>query len=166
MKNLQFRHYNDAFQQQLKTDKDKISQESKVYVKGDKSKNFYKTTPKEYTKLLNKDIHKGYHIAEPEDIKKCKESQKKAVTNIDLGDRVFDSIVGPAYNTWKDHKENFPNTIKTRLITPTRPHLGKVSKNILARVVNDMRRITKYNQWKNIDSVIEWFKKIPKDVHY
>ena len=45
-----------------------------------------------------------------------------------------------------------------RLINKTKPHRGKVSKKILESVVEKLRIKTKFNQWKNSDSVIEWFK--------
>ena len=76
VQNVQFRFYNDSLQQKLKADKVKISQESKVYVKGDKSKNFYKATPEHYDHLLKKAVHKSYHVAEPDDINKRKKLTK------------------------------------------------------------------------------------------
>ena len=60
--------------------------------------------------------------------------------------------------TLKDHKENFQNNPKCRLLNPTKCELGKVSKKILSKIVTVMRKKTKYEQWKNVYCVIEWFK--------
>ena len=61
----------------------------------------------------------------------------------------------------KDHKENFQNNPTCRLINPTKSELGKVSKQKLAKVVAKVKEITGFNQWKNTDSVLSWFKVIP-----
>ena len=58
----------------------------------------------------------------------------------------------------KDHKENFKNNPKCRLINPTKCELGKVSHQILTKKLGIIRRKSKLNQWKNVYSVIEWFK--------
>ena len=63
--------------------------------------------------------------------------------------------------TRKDHKENFRANPKTRLINPTKSELGRVSKQMLDRINTEIRTKTKFNQWTNTTSVIEWFKNLP-----
>jgi hypothetical protein len=70
-----------------------------------------------------------------------------------------------AFVTLKDHKENFDSHPKYRLINPAKSELGKVSKVILDAINNNIRSIIKVNQWKNSQSVIEWFKNIPDKPH-
>ena len=65
-----------------------------------------------------------------------------------------------AFITVKDHKDNFPANVKCRLINPAKSDLGKVSKIILDNINNEIRSITKVNQWKNTKSVTDWFKSI------
>ena len=60
--------------------------------------------------------------------------------------------------TIKDHKPNFRNNTKTRLINPTKSHLGKVSKIKLARIVHRVKVVTGLSLWNNTDNVIDWFK--------
>ena len=60
--------------------------------------------------------------------------------------------------TIKDHKPNYRNNTKTRLINPTKSYLGKVSKIKLARIIHRVRVRSGLCQWKNTDSVIDWFK--------
>jgi hypothetical protein len=71
-----------------------------------------------------------------------------------------------AFVTLKDHKENFDSHPKCRLINPAKSELGKVSKVILDAINNNIRSIIKVNQWKNSQSVIEWFKNIPDKRHH
>ena len=57
----------------------------------------------------------------------------------------------------KDHKENFENAPKCRLINPAKSTIGRVSKEILERVNNEMGKSTKLQQWRHTESVINWF---------
>ena len=62
--------------------------------------------------------------------------------------------------TIKDHKDNFQNTPKCRLLNPTKCELGKVSQQILSKKLAIIRRKSELNQWKNVYSVIDWFKNL------
>ena len=62
--------------------------------------------------------------------------------------------------TLKDHKENFLNNPKTRLLNPAKNELGRISKAILDKINLNLRNTTKANQWKNTNDVISWFKSI------
>ena len=66
-----------------------------------------------------------------------------------------------SFITLKDHKENFENNPKCRLINPAKIELGKVSKHILEKINKSIREATKVNQWHNSDDVIKWFDNIP-----
>ena len=63
-----------------------------------------------------------------------------------------------AFVTLKDHKANFQNNPKVRLLNPTKCQIGKISKKLLERIVKQLRSKLKLNQWQNTDAVIEWFK--------
>ena len=60
----------------------------------------------------------------------------------------------------KDHKENFENNPKCRLINPAKSDSGKISKLILDKVNTHLRTILNVNQWRNTQNVIEWFGNI------
>ena len=62
--------------------------------------------------------------------------------------------------TLKDHKNNFQNTLPCRLINPSKSELGRISKFKLEKINQQLLNLLKFNQWKNSDSVIEWFKNI------
>ena len=74
--------------------------------------------------------------------------------------RVYSLSRRNAFITIKDHKDNYLNNTKCRLINTAKTEVGKVSKKILTRVVTSLREKTKLNQWKNSFSVIEWFKNL------
>ena len=61
----------------------------------------------------------------------------------------------------KDHKENFLNRPTTRLLNPAKNEIGRISKHILQNINKTLSEETKVNEWKNTESVINWFKSIP-----
>ena len=50
------------------------------------------------------------------------------------------------YITLKDHKENFRNNTKCRLINPSKSEVGRVSKKYLNDIIADVSRKTEVNQ--------------------
>ena len=62
--------------------------------------------------------------------------------------------------TVKDHKENFRNNIKCRLINPSKSEVGLVSKCYLSNIIADVSKKTKANQSRNTSTVIDWFKNL------
>ena len=52
---------------------------------------------------------------------------------------------------------DFRNKISCRLINPSKSSIRKISKVILDKMNQQIKLITKANQWKDISSVIKWF---------
>ena len=50
----------------------------------------------------------------------------------------------------KSHKGNFKNSLKCRLINPTKNEIGHRINKIIVEKVN-------VNQWRNTDAVITWY---------
>ena len=67
----------------------------------------------------------------------------------------------PLFITLKDHKADFENHPKCRLMNPSKSSLGKVSKTILDKINGSIRNQICVNQWRNSSDVISWFKSIP-----
>ena len=65
-----------------------------------------------------------------------------------------------SFITLKDHKENFNNNPTVRLINPAKNELGHISKAILDTANKNIREAMGLNQWRNTDTVIDWFKSI------
>ena len=78
-------------------------------------------------------------------------------TILDIDDGVHKTAQREAFITIKDHKENFENNPKCRLINPTKQELGKVSKKILEKINSRIKEITKLEQWKNTGEATTWF---------
>ena len=77
-----------------------------------------------------------------------------------IGDKIEAMSRKQAFISLKDHKENFLNNPKCRLINPAKSDLGFVSKTILDRINNSIRSKANVNQWRNTQSVVEWFSNI------
>ena len=80
---------------------------------------------------------------------------------LDLADRINTTAERESFITLKDHKENFKNKPTCRLINPCEPEIGKISQQLMEKVVKKVKDKTKYNHWKNTNDVIKWFGHIP-----
>ena len=61
----------------------------------------------------------------------------------------------------KDHKDNFIDKLPCRLINPAKSEVGIVSKKYLENINSNVLKLTGVKQWRNSQTVIEWFKAIP-----
>ena len=98
---------------------------------------------KEYKSLVEKEVHKEYKKANKTEIKNVVENHKKIVSRLELKERVFATTQRQCFATLKDHKENFQSNPKVRLINPMKGEVGMISKQILERVNNHIRKTTK-----------------------
>ena len=78
-----------------------------------------------------------------------------------MDDKIEQLPENQAFITIKDHKPNFPNNIKCRLINPTKSNLGKISKQILQEINKVHLQSTDLQQWQSTPAVIAWFKDFP-----
>ena len=60
----------------------------------------------------------------------------------------------------KDHKANFKNNTKCRLINPSKSEFGLVSKHYLSSIISTVAEKSGVNQWKNTSTVIKWFENL------
>ena len=160
IKNIQFETKTNPFQQKLNSEKEMIKNEPKLVVSADKTSNFYKVEPEVYKELVKKNVEAEYQKEKTVNIQKINKAHKKIVNKLEIEDRVFKTVKRECFITLKDHKNNFQNNPKCRLLNPTKCELGKVSQQILTKKLAIIRRKTKLNQWKNSHSVIEWFKNL------
>ena len=63
--------------------------------------------------------------------------------------------------TLKDHKDNFANKPMCRLINPSKQEIGKISKKLLDDINQKLVAATNVKQWKNMSSVLQWYKNLP-----
>ena len=65
-----------------------------------------------------------------------------------------------SFITLKDHKKNFNSNPAVRLINPAKNELGSIRKTILDTANKNKGEAMNLNQWRNTDTVIDWFKGI------
>ena len=110
--------------------------------------------------MIEKEVTKGYKKADTDTVKKLNEEDISIVKKLELEDRVFATSKLEAFHTLKDHKENFKNNPTSRLINPTKPELGRVSKIYLSEIVEIVRRESGLTQWKNTFDLLSWYNSL------
>ena len=103
----------------------------------------------DYKSLLHSQITKDYKTAHHATVAAVKRKEKSIACDLNLQDKMETIAEKNAFVTLKDHKPNFNNRPTCRLISPSKSEVGIVSKNILDRINNQVRRATAVNQWKN-----------------
>ena len=80
--------------------------------------------------------------------------------------RVLTNGKNKCYITLNNHKPNFKNNPKVRLINSAKNEIGRVSENILDKTNQKPRNSLRINQWKDTSEAIECFLKIPNKNRY
>ena len=111
-----------------------------------------------HDKLLHENITKSYKKCDNNTYNEINKKAKQIATNLGIQDRTTTLAKKQAFITMKDHKENFNNAPKCRLINPAKCIIGRVSKQILETINATTKEKTQVHQWKNTKSVIDWFK--------
>ena len=158
--NIKFSRQNDDFQNRLQNDIKKISASENLFVTADKTSNIYEVKPEIYCKLLNNNVTSYYS--------KCNTAIEDEINNeaasiakkFNIEQRVEKMSRKNAYITLKDHKDNFNNNPKCRLINPMKSNIGKISKVILQKANEGIRKTTKLNQWRSTADATKWFQDI------
>ena len=98
---------------------------------------------------------------------KCGESEenilKHIADNLSIVNRIECMKKRKACISLKDHKENFENNPKCRLINAAKIDPGKIGKLILDKVKTHVRTILNVNRWRNTRNVIDWFGNIQEE---
>ena len=74
------------------------------------------------------------------------EAEKIANSN-KLAERIDHLPKPETFITLKDNKDNFFNKRSCRLINPTKPELGKISKKVIEQINQEILKKTDVNQW-------------------
>lgn len=85
---------------------------------------------------------------------------KDITEDLDISDRVEPIANKNAYITIKDHKDNFPNNVKCRLINPAKSNVGKISQQILQNINSEIRVELGLQQWRSTTDTLNWFKNL------
>ena len=165
---IKFKKVNNQFLDKLSEDVRKVNTSNNVFIFADKTKNIYETTPENYNKILRENVTKTYKLSDENIMDTINEELYNISKDLSIEDRIETMRKLEAFITIKDHvyKESFKVNPKYRLINPAKRELGKVSKIILDNINDTIRTKLKVNQWKNTQSVIEWFNNISNKAKY
>ena len=159
VKNVKFRQIKRTpLQSTLNENMRMISRSNYIYVAADKTRNYYEVSKADHDKMFEKNITKSYKKCNRKLVQNVNKSDKAIAESLELDDRIYAFSERDAFVTIKDHKDNYQNKTQCRVINPAKSDLGKVSKQIIAKIVEKLRKVGNFNQWKNTYSVIDWFK--------
>ena len=158
--NLEFKPEMSPFQHKLRKDTKTIRNRDKIMLMADKTDNMYEVEKSEYLKLVRDNVTSTYEIAPPDIEKQINKEAKIITEHLEISERVETIAHNEAYITLKDHKANFENNPKCRLINPAKSNIGKISKIKLQQINKNIRNATGLIQWRNTSSTLEWFKKL------
>ena len=159
-KNIKFEEKTNKFQNQMKKDILKINKSKNIFVKADKTSNIYEVEPEKYEKMLKENITSNYRKDNENTKDKINKEAADIATKLELDTKITIIPEPPAFVSIKDHKENFPHSIKCRLINPAKTEIGKISKKYLEEIVKTVKIGTNVLQWKNTHEVLNWFNNI------
>lgn len=158
--NLEYSNQRTAFQNQLTEDVKKIRKSKDIFVNADKTSNVYRVDKETYNKLMRDNVTANYETADPTSERSINMDAKYITQILEISERVEPIVKRSAYITLKDHKENFPNEIKCRLINPTKSNIGKISKQLLQQINEKIRTQLNLQQWRSTSDTLTWFKNI------
>ena len=139
VRRVQFKPVKNKFQSELFQDAKRIRNSSKVFVPADKTTNLYTMQVSEYKKLLNDNITAKYKKASNQVIKNINKEAMSIATNLELDNRIEQYSNKSAFIIIKDHKPNFPNSFKCRLINPATSQIDIISKQLLDNINHTIR---------------------------
>ena len=78
------------------------------------------------------------------------EKERDIAVKLDLDDRIYQTSQKQVFISLKDHKPNFAIKPTCRLLNPTKPELGKISKQLISSIVKNVKeKQPALNQWIN-----------------
>ena len=164
--NITFRKTTSEFQKKMRKDMSDLRKSGKTLTPADKTTNLYRLTKDEYNKLKTNAITATYKKGNAKTKEIIDKTGAKFAKEAGVLDRMHVNGSNGCFITLKDHKENFENNPKTRLINPAKNEIGRISKVFLDKINCSLKEILGVNQWKNTSSVLNWFKSIREKSSY
>ena len=151
--NVEFKRVSSEFQGNLSKDIKLINEDPLLFFPADKTNNLYKLSKDNYNKLLTDNITKSYKKTNSAAINNVNKEVKCIAERLHLDDRVEQFNQRESFITLKDHKENFQNNPKCRLLNPVKSEIGIISKHYIEKINSNIRKTTNMNQWQNMQAV-------------
>ena len=150
----------NEFLNKLRKDVEDILSSKNILVFPDKSTSYYEVSREHYEKLLEDNITQTYKRASPGAKGKTDKETKQFEEHLGISDGIKCYSDQHAFITLKDHKGNFKNNPKCRLINPSKREVGRISKAYLSNIISTLAGEIRTNQWRNTQQVINWFKNL------
>ena len=96
---------------------------------------------------------KSYKKTNTADMTNINKEAKCTAERLHLDDRVEEFNQPEAFVTLKDHKENFRNNPKCRLLNPAKSEIGIISKHYIEKMNKNIRKTADMNQWQNTQTL-------------
>ena len=161
VQNIKFRKRSNQFMKTLNTEVKKISAQKDLIIPADKTYNRYLVPPEKYLSLLDREVQKCYKKEDHENVEYVKSKHAKTAEDLEIADRMFITTPREAFLTLKDHKEDFQENPKVRLINPTKPDIGKVAKKYLENMIDEIKiKNENLRLATNTREVLDWFRNI------
>ena len=161
IKEIKFRNHKSEYQKTMQNNIKKLLSVHKLIVPSDKTSNLYYVNIKTYKKLLLNNITKDYKITNDNAINSINSEAARILASRKIKNKKIPKYVkNEAFITLKDHKPNFPHSIKCRTINPSKSHIGRWCKTILQKHLAKVRVKSGLTQWKNSKEVTNWFSRI------
>ena len=158
--NITFRRGSNDLQKRMKKDMKDMRDSNKTLTPADKTTNLYRLSKEQYNHLKTNAITTTYKKGSAKLKDKVDKAGVKYARKAGVLDRIQTNGTNQCFVTLKDHKDNFENNPKTRLINPAKNEIGRISKVILDKINKLLKQKLGVNQWKNTASVLNWFKAI------
>ena len=160
IKNIKYFNRTNEFQKKLQNDLNQLRKLDKIVIFADKSSKLYCASVDEYLYEVRNNVTREYKKATTEKVQESNMESAKIAKNLKLDDRMEGHTPSNCFITIKDHKEDFPSKVNVRLIAPSKSDIGKVSKVIIQKIVQQLNEKLKLNQWRDPSEVTKWFKGI------
>jgi len=146
IQNISFKPVHDEFQKNLRDNIKRNNSLKKALIPADKSRNFYELDKKSHDKLYFECVTKTYKKSDTITYDNINFEAQSVAKDLEIGDKVECLARNVSFITLKDHKPDFANNPKCRLINTAKPELVKVSKQLLENINRSIRETTKVHQ--------------------
>ena len=126
----------------------------------DKTFNLYKVEKEDYKEYLRDNITETHKKPTNSKVNRVDLDAKKIVDKLLISDGIDQLQKHDACITVKDHKESFPHNPSLRLINPSKPDIGKISRSTLDQMNKEITSSIRVKQWNKSSAVIKYFRNI------
>ena len=122
----------------LREDMKQLQTSNETLTPADKTSNMYRLNKNNYQNLLRNAITTTYKKANENIVTKINKEAIKFAKQADVLDKIEINGTCNSFITLKDHRENFTDHPRTRLINPSKNEIGKISKHILDQINTEL----------------------------